>query len=96
LLRLANTRTFFWSLIVASSLFWFKVPGLVFAVRVHQAIKKFSLTAVLQEHRSYQLASGEEVDKKRLGVNIDTGLEQDFGPTLLVPKVSGETARLGA
>ncbi|KAJ4227906.1 hypothetical protein NW759_003996 [Fusarium solani] len=48
------------------------------------------------EHRSYQLASGEEVDKKRLGVNIDTGLEQDFGPTLLVPKVQGETARLGA
>ncbi|RSL67899.1 hypothetical protein CEP53_002796 [Fusarium sp. AF-6] len=48
------------------------------------------------EHRSYQFAAGEEVDKKRLGVNIDTGLEQDFGPTLLVPKVSGDMARVGA
>ncbi|RSL46209.1 hypothetical protein CEP54_013948 [Fusarium duplospermum] len=48
------------------------------------------------KHRSYQFASGEEADKKRVGVNIDTGLEQDFGPTLLVPKVLGDTARLGA
>ncbi|KAM0424455.1 hypothetical protein ACHAPT_010379 [Fusarium lateritium] len=41
--------------------------------------------AVLLESRSYRIASGEEVDEKRHGVNIDTGLDQDFGPTLLLP-----------
>ncbi|KAM0553132.1 hypothetical protein ACHAPJ_007682 [Fusarium lateritium] len=35
------------------------------------------------EHRSYRFADDNEVEKERYGINIDTGLKQDFGPTLL-------------
>ncbi|KAF4953009.1 hypothetical protein FSARC_12489 [Fusarium sarcochroum] len=36
------------------------------------------------EYRSYRFAADDEVEKERYGINIDTGLKQDFGPTLLM------------
>lgn len=36
------------------------------------------------EHRSYRFAADDEVEEARHGVNIDTGLKQDFGPSLLM------------
>lgn len=43
------------------------------------------------EHRRYRFASGEGVENEgdRFGVNVDSGLVQDFGPTLLVPVGNG-------
>ncbi|RGP78691.1 aminopeptidase 2 [Fusarium longipes] len=42
------------------------------------------------EYRSYRFADADEVgDDKRFGVNVDTCLKQDFGPTLLMPLVEG-------
>ncbi|TVY55752.1 putative phosphatase SPAC5H10.03 [Lachnellula cervina] len=38
----------------------------------------------LCESRSYKFASKDEIATKRYGIHIDTGLEQDFGPTLLL------------
>ncbi|VUC31897.1 unnamed protein product [Clonostachys rosea] len=38
--------------------------------------------------RSYRFASADEVDSRRYGTNQDTGDEQDFGPSLLVPLLS--------
>ncbi|TVY90238.1 putative phosphatase, partial [Lachnellula willkommii] len=38
----------------------------------------------LCESRSYKFATEDEIATKRYGINIDTGLEQDFGPTLLL------------
>ncbi|KAJ4117152.1 hypothetical protein NW765_010566 [Fusarium oxysporum] len=43
------------------------------------------------EHRSYRFATNEEVDKASHGVNVDTGLEQDFGPTVLIPAEKPKT-----
>ncbi|KAI1055886.1 hypothetical protein LB506_009169 [Fusarium annulatum] len=43
------------------------------------------------EHRSYRFATSEEVDNARHGVNVDTGLEQDFGPTVLIPAEKPKT-----
>lgn len=37
------------------------------------------------EYRSYRFAEAEEVEKNRYGINVDSGLKQDFGPTLLMP-----------
>ena len=38
------------------------------------------------EHREYRFANGGELDDDgRYGVNVDTGLMQDFGPTVLLP-----------
>nr|CEG04584.1 unnamed protein product [Fusarium clavum] len=37
------------------------------------------------EYRSYRFADGEEAEKNRHGINVDSGLKQDFGPTLLMP-----------
>lgn len=44
------------------------------------------------ELRQYQFAPSSPSNDKRLGLNVDSGLEQDFGPTMLVPVVipSGE------
>ncbi|KAM0353047.1 hypothetical protein ACHAPU_001933 [Fusarium lateritium] len=36
------------------------------------------------EYRSYQFADDDDVEKDRYGVNVDTGLKQDFGPSLLI------------
>ncbi|TVY16363.1 putative phosphatase [Lachnellula arida] len=38
----------------------------------------------LCESRSYKFATEDEIATKRYGIHIDTGLEQDFGPTLLL------------
>ena len=37
------------------------------------------------EYRSYRFAEAEEIEKNRRGINVDSGLKQDFGPTLLMP-----------
>ncbi|KAH6899657.1 histidine phosphatase superfamily [Thelonectria olida] len=37
------------------------------------------------ECRSYRFASREEADKARDGINIDRGIKQDFGPSVLLP-----------
>lgn len=37
------------------------------------------------ELRQYRFASGDLRGEERLGKNVDSGLEQDFGPTMLVP-----------
>ncbi|KAF4984706.1 hypothetical protein FZEAL_147 [Fusarium zealandicum] len=37
------------------------------------------------DYRSYQFAQ-EDADERRQGVNIDTGIEQDYGPNLLLPR----------
>lgn len=44
------------------------------------------------ELRRYQFAPSTPSNDERLGLNVDSGLEQDFGPTMLVPVVipSGE------
>ncbi|UZP40141.1 hypothetical protein NXS19_007957 [Fusarium pseudograminearum] len=40
------------------------------------------------EYRSYRFADTDEIDQdKRFGLNVDTCVKQDFGPTLLLPLV---------
>lgn len=36
------------------------------------------------ETRSYRFGTDEEAEAERMGVNVDTGMVHDFGPTVLV------------
>lgn len=76
------------SRIEVSLRFWCRAIDSVFAVRVpiHAEVLADDV-----EHRSYRFATNEEVDKARHGVNVDTGLEQDFGPTVLIPAEKPKT-----
>lgn len=68
--------------------FWCRAIDSVFAVRVPL---QSEIRADDVEHRSYRFATSEEVDNARHGVNVDTGLEQDFGPTVLIPAEKPKT-----
>lgn len=76
------------SRIEALLLFWCRVIDSVFVVSVSL---KSEILADDVEHRSYRFATSGEVDKVRHGVNVDTGLEQDFGPTVLIPAEQPKT-----
>ncbi|KAJ9149023.1 hypothetical protein NKR23_g4478 [Pleurostoma richardsiae] len=47
------------------------------------------------ESRSYKFATEDDILTKRYGIHIDTGLEQDFGPTLLLQNASTDFLESG-
>ncbi|TVY44852.1 putative phosphatase [Lachnellula subtilissima] len=68
--------------------------GLSFHMPIN-LIRNITKACPCTEFRSYKFATKDAILSKRYGIHIDTGLEQDFGPTLLLQNASTDLVDSG-